>query len=155
MLYRFPGWLSILITALLGYSSIAFPEVPGLDDGRGDPLILITALSPAGNASLTLGTTVTVQVTVSYILRDGAGKVGLVVIDDAKRNIAEASVEVPQGKADATVRLSLVVPPSKMLTVQALLMTADGKPFAKDSRSYTKIFAGPLAPAGMPPHKRK
>lgn len=156
MRYRIPGRFSILIAAFLAYASTAFSDVPGLDDGRGDPLILITALSPAGSAPLTLGTTVTVQVTVSYILHESRGKVGLVVMDDAKRNVAETSVDVPQGKAETSVRLPLVVPPSKRLTVKALLMTADGKAFAKDSRTYTNIFAGPLAPVGnAPPRKTK
>ena len=153
--HRFPKRFPILIAALLAYSSTAFSDVPGLDDGHGDPLILITALAPPGSTQLKLGTTVTAQVTVSYILNDGPGKVGLVVIDDARHDVAETSVEVPQGKAEATVSLPFVVPPSKMLTVKALLMTSEGKPFAKDQRTYTNIFMGPLAPVESAPERKK
>jgi hypothetical protein len=146
MRHRFLRAPAILAAALIAYASSAFAGVPSLDDGRGDPLILITKMSPVGSAQLMLGATVTVEVTVDYILNDGAGKVGLVVIDDAKHAVAETSIDVRQGKAQATLHLPFVVPPSRQLTVKALLMTSEGRPFAKDARSYTNIFAGPLAP---------
>ncbi len=146
MRHRFLRALPIVAVALLAYASSAFPDVPSLDDGRGDPLILITRMSPVGSTQLTLGESVTVEVTVDYILNDGAGKVGLVVFDDAKHSVAQTSIDVKQGRAEAKVSLPFVVPPSKQLTVKALLMTSEGKPFAKDQRSFTNIFAGPMAP---------
>jgi len=144
MRHRFSWHFSIFLAALLACAPDAFSGVPSLDDGRGDPLIRIISLSPVTSTRLDLGAAVTLEVTADYILHDEAGKVALVVRDDAEHIVAETSTEVRQGRAKATLRLPFVVPPSKMLKVKVLLMTSDLKPFAKDGRTYTNIFAGPL-----------
>jgi hypothetical protein len=145
---RFPAFLSIVLTALSAYSPGAFSGVPSLDDGRGDPLIRIVALSPVTSTRLALGATVTLEATAAYILHDKAGKVALVVSDDSGHILAETSTDVREGRGETTLRLPFVVPSSKMLTVKAFLATTDLKPFARDSRAYTNIFAGPVVPGG-------
>src|SRR6185312_12561885 len=117
MRYRFLG--SAMFVAALFCSSNAFAGPPSLDDGRGDPLIRITGLTPVPSTKLSLGENVTVEAKIAYILHDAAGKVVLVVLDDAKKQVAQASTDVTQGTAVATLSVPIVVPASKMLTVKA------------------------------------
>ena len=148
MRQQFPAGLPILFAALLAGSSGALAGPPGLDDARGDPLIRISAISPQTSTRLTLGETVNVEVTVAYILHDKAGKLALVVSDTAKHAVAETSMDIAEGRGETTLRVSFVVPATKMLMVKAFLTKTDLKPFARDERSYTHIFVGPLAPNG-------
>lgn len=155
MRYRFPGRLSIFVAALIAFSSSVHSDVPSLEDGRGDPLVRIMGLTPVASTQLTLGTSVTVEATIAYILQDAKGKVGLTIIDDSKHAIAMTSTDVTEGKGEATLKVSFVVPASKMLTVKGLLLTSEGRPFARDSRTYTNIFAGPMAPQETAQDRKK
>ena len=134
------------LAAALAFSSSALSGVPSLDDGRGDPLIRILTLSPNTSTRLGVGATVTVEATTAYILHDETGKVALVVSDDAGHVVAETSTEIRQGRGETTLHVPVVVPSSKMLTVKAFLTTSDLKPFAKDTRTYTRIVAAPMPP---------